>query len=419
MTRKVIGGPMQPVKVVSDAEIASGAYKVEGFVAQPVHGYLAGERKQAGATAVQPVYVVGDAQIASGRFVMGSGDALPLAEVTGKDVKGRVAIPVYLVSGSLGLFAATGLTAVQSGADVVLAWVNNSTNQNEYRIYRATAEGGPYTLIDTIAAGSTSFTDTAPGLQQWWYKVAAANGAGETLSDAATVTVSLINAILGTQSANLVFLFPINETAGVTADNAEGTAARDGTYTGVDLNNAIGPDGEPVPYFDGTGDRVNIYSNSTRDAFDGSAGTIFIQFKVENLGVWTDGSWRHAIKLAADASNYVIIVKRSTNNQLTFWYTAGGTIKERTITISETGWITAALTWDADEDEVRAYYQGNQQGATFTGLGAWAGTLNSTLCTIGSQSSVGGQAFQGWEGNGALWNDALTSTEIAALSNTP
>lgn len=99
---KVIGGAMQPVKIVTDAEVASGDYEVKGHTAVLVHGFTTNERKQEGDTAVQPIYVVSDAQIANGRFKKGSGDALPMTAVTGERVKGRVAIPVYLVSGSLG-----------------------------------------------------------------------------------------------------------------------------------------------------------------------------------------------------------------------------------------------------------------------------------------------------------------------------
>jgi len=51
-----------------------------------------------------------------------------------------------------------------------------------------------------------------------------------------------INKVLSIQPNNLLAYWPLNETSGTNADNAEGTATRDGTYTGVDLNQIAGPD---------------------------------------------------------------------------------------------------------------------------------------------------------------------------------
>jgi hypothetical protein len=52
--------------------------------------------------------------------------------------------------------------------------------------------------------------------------------------------------VLGTVPDDLIAYWTLAETSGSTADNAEGTAARDGTYTGVTLNSSTGPDGQPV-----------------------------------------------------------------------------------------------------------------------------------------------------------------------------
>jgi hypothetical protein len=84
--------------------------------------------------------------------------------------------------------APTDLTATQVNANVLLEWTDNATNETGYKIYRS--DGVTYALLDTIAADSVVYTDVAPGNGDWWYEVAAYNAAGETLSDAATVTLA-------------------------------------------------------------------------------------------------------------------------------------------------------------------------------------------------------------------------------------
>ena len=44
--------------------------------------------------------------------------------------------------------------------------------------------------------------------------------------------------VLATEPANLLAYWPLNEGSGSVADNLEGTAARDGAYTGVTLGQA-------------------------------------------------------------------------------------------------------------------------------------------------------------------------------------
>lgn len=89
--------------------------------------------------------------------------------------------------------APTGLTATPvSTSQINLAWTDNATNETAYKIYRST-NGTDYTLIDTIAADSVSYSDTSSVVdgQGYYYKVAAYNGDGEALSDAATTNTLL------------------------------------------------------------------------------------------------------------------------------------------------------------------------------------------------------------------------------------
>ena len=131
--------------------------------------------------------------------------------------------------------------------------------------------------------------------------------------------------VLGIQPSNLIAYWRLNESSGAVADNYEGTAARDGAYVGVTLGQTGIGDGLTCPLFDGANDYVDIYSASLGAVFDKDAGTFAGWYKVANAGVLTDGSWHYAAQLWADNSNYVALLKTSTNNVFSLRYRAGGT----------------------------------------------------------------------------------------------
>src|SRR3990170_3594314 len=126
--------------------------------------------------------------------------------------------------------------------------------------------------------------------------------------------------VLGIQSANLLAYWPVWEASGAVADNMEGTAARDGAYTGVDLGQPGIGDGNTCPWWDGANDYCNIYSTSLRDAFNGAEGTIAVWAKVNSAAVWADGLYRYVFQLRVDGSNLVIVRKDSTSNRLAWIY---------------------------------------------------------------------------------------------------
>lgn len=92
----------------------------------------------------------------------------------------------------------TSLTAtVFSTSRIDLAWTDAATTETEYRVYRST-DNVTFSLINTIAANSTSYSDTTiTSGTTYYYKVAAYNAGGETLSDASnaanTLTLSLVS----------------------------------------------------------------------------------------------------------------------------------------------------------------------------------------------------------------------------------
>lgn len=77
-----------------------------------------------------------------------------------------------------------------------LTWADNSSNEDSFDIYRATSSGsskGDYSLIDSVGADNTSYSDT--GLSEgtaYFYRVVATNSEGDSnISNEASATTAL------------------------------------------------------------------------------------------------------------------------------------------------------------------------------------------------------------------------------------
>ena len=223
--------------------------------------------------------------------------------------------------------------------------------------------------------------------------------------------------VLITEPSHLLAYWPLWEAEGDVAHDISGNG-RDGAYTGVTLGQAGIGDGRTCPYFDGTSDCVNVYSDSLRDAFDGSEGTAMIWARVANAGVWTDGTSRYMARFFVDNDNVVRpFIRSSTNNQLSSRYCAGGVSKDQALLLGpSTGWHCFVVTWSASLDEVRHFADGGQIGATANGLGVWAGNLspNGTLIGAGWITPTG--PWHGYLAHGAMWGKALTPAQVASLA---
>lgn len=228
-----------------------------------------------------------------------------------------------------------------------------------------------------------------------------------------------IQRVLAIAPASLIAYWPLSEAEGAIADNAEGTAARDGAYGSVALGQAGIGDGGVCPVFSGVaGSVVEIYSASLAAAWNGQEGTAMIWAKVVNADVWTDGVLGGLFRLGYDGGNIVQITKDSTSNQVSFAYVAGGDGGDpvRSQSASSTTWMHMAITWSKSGNAARAYFNGVQVGTTMLVPAAWTGTLNDPQTEIGALYSNDTSLFSGYLAHMAIWTASLSAPLIADLA---
>ena len=221
-----------------------------------------------------------------------------------------------------------------------------------------------------------------------------------------------IEEVKNTQSANLIGYWPLNESSGTVADNAEGTAARDGAISGATLGQDGIGDGQTSFLFDGVNDDVNAYSTSLRDVFNKDAGSSSFWAKVSDSSVLNDGVGRWATQFSVSSDNRTEALKSSLGN-MNMDYFGGGLFKGVSSAMS-TGWSHFAYTWDTTGDEIELFIDGVSAG-TQTGLGTWVGTI--VKANIGSFG--GGGYWDGYLAHVAVWDTPLTGPQIANLATVP
>lgn len=217
--------------------------------------------------------------------------------------------------------------------------------------------------------------------------------------------------------SSIVSYLPLWEPAGATVAADISGRGYNGAPTAVTFGAAGIGDGSTAASFDGSTSFIDWYSAGLASAFNASEGTLMIWAKVSAAGVWTDTTVRVLGLLSSDgvSQNYIRIIKNSINNQLVFTYRAGNVNKAVTkSSVTTTGWMALGLTWSVSADEVKAYFGGVQEGTTQTGLGTWAGALQSTAALIGALSAVPANVWSGPLAHALLLNRAATDAEMLA-----
>lgn len=188
-------------------------------------------------------------------------------------------------------------------------------------------------------------------------------------------------------------IWPLVDISAGTTITAFINSARNGTLTGWDLQNAAGPvSGTNAPYSDGANDFGNIYtSNGTTglaDIFNGGEFSVIAWFNATALA-----NSNYLLDLFVDNSNRLAILgANSTTIRAT--YVAGGTTKTGTATCSTGSWYMIGVTASATDDAYNIYLN-NTNPVTASGLGTFAGSLNSTLTCIGARDTGPTSPFNG------------------------
>ncbi|HLC04812.1 MAG TPA: hypothetical protein VJK02_17390 [Anaerolineales bacterium] len=213
--------------------------------------------------------------------------------------------------------------------------------------------------------------------------------------------------------------WPLNETSGTVADNAEGTASMDGAYLNTPTLNQAGiGDGEGAPLFAPVSvENVNIYSAALRDAWDFNSGTVQIWARVRAASVWSDSTYRCFLTFGDYSTEYVQIGKTNAANTLRLFYYADATADSVTTTLSTTDWFHLAMTWDLTADELKFFVNGSQVGSTQTGLGVWNAAFTTSGCRIAAAGpNSWDQLWDGYAAHPAVFTSVLSDPNIADLA---
>lgn len=236
--------------------------------------------------------------------------------------------------------------------------------------------------------------------------------------------LDVYEAILATEFDSMVAGWALDETSGVTADNMEGTAARDGTYGGVTLNQDQTP--FICPRFDGVNDYVDVHSASLSTAFPWKKGTLLVYTKAYSDNIWNDINWKWFVGFRDDQAlggNKSVYQIFKTNNAREIAWTCSFGGKSNSIQksgISGTDWLCLAATWDdADgNNRFRAYYNGVQEGSDSAyDVTPDSTTLTDTWAAIGAMRDLPIYQWNGYIAPVVLWSTELTASQIARLAS--
>jgi hypothetical protein len=222
---------------------------------------------------------------------------------------------------------------------------------------------------------------------------------------------SIIDNILSTGP---VAYYPMNETSGTAAVNAEGTANRNGTYQGATLGQFKAP--FTCPFFDGINDFLRLDESVMAAPINKNLGSMAGWARVYDAGVWSDETWRYLWNLEyISNANTIRLAKPgdlATQDRIYSLLRQGTNIASTTSNaLTTTGWIHIGLTWDVlVQDELKLFVQGGQEGGTQTGLVTPSGSL--TYCAIGAKDYTPINTWHGWLAHWAIWDYVLAPSEM-------
>lgn len=294
--------------------------------------------------------------------------------------------------------APTGLSALWSGAKVVLSWWG-SAHATHYSVKRATQSGGPYTTVASDVRDLLTYTDSGMAAGTYYYVVTAHGPAGESApSNQARV-------VAGTSLTTALWF---NETSGTVAYDSSGNG-RNGQVVGASwvagrAGNALG--------FDGVNDYLVLPANLLTELADFSFAA----------WVYWDASrnWARIFDFGSGTAHYMMLTPRAGNGVIRFAITTNHGVGEQGISGTAplpTGqWVHVAVTLRGSTGSL--YVDGNLVGSN-TEMSQAPIRLGPTSQNWIGRSQYGGDPYFNGRIDGLrLYRGALSAAEVLNLKQT-
>jgi hypothetical protein len=234
-----------------------------------------------------------------------------------------------------------------------------------------------------------------------------------------------------TQPSSFVGYWPLDEESGTTVFNAVkpatwGTTTPESNGTSANLvrkyetREFSGPDGGHCAEFDGSTTYIDMVSALSSSAISPGTMMAWVAVPQANLaGTTKMVVWYFAV----DGNNLLSCEFDTTAYRFKALHvSAAGTSKTSTSSLvynvdggqQKPEWHHLAMTYTSG-GSLAFYVDGVAQTAA-TSLGTFAGTFDTSMMCLGSDSTTISDAFTGWMAHFAWWHKALTADEIKDLS---
>jgi hypothetical protein len=290
--------------------------------------------------------------------------------------------------------APSGLTALWSGGQMVLSWWG-SAQAASYTVKRATAQGGPYTVIASNITDVLTFSDSGMADGACYYVVTAQSAAGESAPS---------NEVRAVAGKRLHTWLQLNETTGTAAADASGNGhggvlAGGGAFVAGRSGNAL--------QLDGVNDYVSLPQDVVTDLAD---------FTIAAWVYWdATRTWARIFDFGSGTKHYMMLTPRASG--VRFAITTNYGIGEQTIngpSALPTGqWVHVAVTLAGSTGSL--YVNGSLVGSN-TGMTHAPFRLGATGQNWIGRSQYGADPyFNGKIDDFRIYQGALSAAEVAAL----
>lgn len=207
--------------------------------------------------------------------------------------------------------------------------------------------------------------------------------------------------------------YPMNDTSGTQCTDVSGNALH-GTYTNGPTLSSIGGPGTTMggaPLFDGINDLVQLPAATLNNVFNPNLGTMAIWVNLNEA--WADATLRDVFTIGVDNSSLITFYKGS--NGITFVYQLGGVPSTTSLNMTGlSGWHHIGFTFDRNgSGRITPYLDGIVKPDAAASGGTWSGTLGNSKTRL---SNIGDGYWSGWFAHTAVFDKALTSTQMADVA---